>query len=408
MPGTNRADIPYSFDTADSQEMNIMTKLPLTLALATLLFAGAVLGQTFAGTWQGALKIPQAPNGELRIVVKISTTEADKLEAQFFSIDQGGQPFPATSVTASGSVLKIAVNPLNGTYEGKLSADGKTITGTWTQGMPMPLTLSRATPETAWTIPEPPPPPKMMDADAKPQFEVATIKPSDPNRPGWGITVNRSGVFTTLNTTLSDLVKFAYNVHPKQVVGTPAWFDSDKFDITAKPDKPGMPTVKQMQRMLQKMLAERFSLAFHQEKKELPAYAITVSKGGEKIKKEENAPVPIPGFGGMPQRGFNVRNATLAEFASVMQAQFMDLPVVDHTELGETRYSFVLKFTPDPTMRPFGSAGAPPQAQPPAPDPDAPPDLYGAMEQQLGLRMQKTKASVDVMVIDKIEKPSEN
>jgi uncharacterized protein (TIGR03435 family) len=89
-----------------------------------------------------------------------------------------------------------------------------------------------------------------------------------------------------------------------------------------------------------------------------------------------------------------------------MQAQFMDLPVVDQTELGDTRYTFILKFTPDPGMRPFGGAGA--AAPPPAPEADAPPDLYAAMEQQLGLRMQKARVNVPVMVIEKIEKPSAN
>src|SRR5262249_47212489 len=101
-------------------------------------------------------------------------------------------------------------------------------------------------------------------------------------------------------------------------------------------------------------------------------------------------------------------NATLGEFASVMQAQFMDLPVIDQTAFGDTRYSFVIKFTPDPGMRPFGGAAAPPEARPATPDPDAPPDLFSAMEQQLGLHMQKAKAPVDVLVIDKIEKPTSN
>src|SRR5215469_6807914 len=104
-----------------------------------------------------------------------------------------------------------------------------------------------------------------------------------------------------------------------------------------------------MKVMLQKLLADRFGVAFHSEKRELSAYAITVAKGGAKIKKEENSTIPIPGFGGPPQRGFNVRNATIAEFASVMQAQFMDQPVVDQTGLGDARYSFVLKWTPDPS-----------------------------------------------------------
>jgi uncharacterized protein (TIGR03435 family) len=376
-------------------------------ALATL-NAGALFGQTFTGTWQGALKVPEAPNGELRIVIKISTTAADKLAAQMFSIDQGAEPISANTVTANGSTLKIAVSQINGTYEGKLSADGNTIAGTWAQGTSRELTLTRATPQTAWSIPEPPPPPKMMDPNAKPEFEVATIKPSDPNRRGWGIQVNRSGMLNTLNTTLSDLIKFARDLHPNQVVGAPAWFDSDKFDISAKPDTPGIPSVKQMQLMMQKLISDRFSLAFHKDQKELSAYVITVMKGGEKFKKEENAKIPVPGFGGPPARGFNVHNATMAEFASVLQAQFLDQPVVDHTGLGDTRYTFILKFTPDPGMRPFGSAGAPPQPQPATPDPDAPPDLFSAMEQQLGLRLQKMKTPVEVMVIDKVEKPSAN
>jgi uncharacterized protein (TIGR03435 family) len=371
--------------------------------------ASALFGQTLTGTWQGALKIPQAPNGELRIVMKVSTTGKDTLKAEMYSIDQGGQAISVESVKQSGSGLKITVPAINGTYEGSLSADGTTITGTWTQGAPLPLTLVKATPATAWTIPEPLPPPKMMDVKSKPEFEVATIKPSDPQRPGWGITVNRSGMFTTLNTNLSDLIKFAYSVHPKQIIGAPSWIDSEKFDVSAKPDTPGMPSVDQMRAMLQRLLADRFSLAFHKDKKELSAYAITVAKGGQKLKKEENAPVPIPGFGGMPQRGFNVRNATIAEFAAVMQAQFMNQPVVDQTGLGDTRYNFILKWTPDPSQNTgFGAGPVPPNPQPPAPDVDAPPDLFAAMQQQLGLQMNTTKTAVDVMVIDKLQKPSEN
>ena len=385
-----------------------MKKIPWILQLA-ICSGSALFGQSFPGTWQGALKIPQAPNGELRIVLKISTTAADKLAADFFSIDQRTPAIPATSITASGSALKMTIEAINGAYEGRMSADGKTINGTWTQqGNSLPLDLARATPETAWTIPEPPPPPKMMDPKATPEFEVATIKPSDPNRPGWGITVNASGVFRTLNTSLNDLIKFAYDVHAKQVVGSPAWADSEKFDVEAKPDTRGMPSVNQMKMMLQKLLADRFSLTFHNEKKELSVYSITVLKSGAKIKKEESSNIPVPGFGGLPQRGFNARNATIAEFARVLQAQFMDMPVVDETGLGDTRYTFVVKFTPDPGMRPFGGGLPPTSAQTGATDPDAPPDLYSALELQLGLRLQKAKAPVEVMIIDKVEKPSAN
>ena len=246
------------------------------LALAVS-FGSALFAQSFSGTWQGAIKAPQAPNGELRVVLKISTTATDKLAADFYSIDQRTAAIPATSITANGSALKLAIERMNVTYEGKMSTDGNTISGTWAQlGNPTPLNLTRATPETAWAIPEPLPPPKLMDPNATPEFEVATIKPSDPKRPGWGINVDRSGVFHTLNTTLDDLIKFAYDVHPKQVIGAPGWTDSEKFDVEAKPDTPGMANMNQMKVMVRKLLAERFSLTFHSEKRELAAYAITV------------------------------------------------------------------------------------------------------------------------------------
>lgn len=83
-----------------------MKKLMLWLVALASLAGGTVFAQTMTGTWQGALKIPQAPKGELRVVIKISTTDADRLKAEMFSIDQGGQPIPATTVTQSGSTLK--------------------------------------------------------------------------------------------------------------------------------------------------------------------------------------------------------------------------------------------------------------------------------------------------------------
>jgi uncharacterized protein (TIGR03435 family) len=319
--------------------------------------ASGLFAQTFTGTWQGALNAPQAPRGELRLVVKIETTAQDTLAAQLYSIDQNPTPMKAESVRTNGQSLRITIPMINGTYEGTLNKEGNSITGTWTQGEPRPLVLTKATDATAWTIPEPPPPPKMMDPNAKPQFEVAVIKPSDPSRRGWGIGVNPSGMLNTLNTTLADLIKFGFDLHPKQVVNAPAWFDSEKFDVSAKPDAPGIPSVLQMKAMMRQLILERFGLQYHDEKREQQVYAVTVAKGGEKIRKEENAPIPVPGFGGMPQRGFNVRNATMAEFGSVLQAQFMDLPVVDQTGLGDTRYSFVLKFTPDAGMRPFWRCG---------------------------------------------------
>ena len=386
--------------------MKRLTAFVLVLAAS----AGALVAQTPTGTWQGTLRNPQAPGGGLRIVMKISTTEKDTLKADMYSIDQPSPAIPAESVKVSGSSIRIAVPAIGGNYEGTVASDGNTMTGTWTQGgpQPAPLTMVKATPTTAWTIPEPPPPPQMMDKNARPVFEVATIKLPDPNRPGWGININRSGTFLTHNTNLSDLIKFAYSVHAKQIVGAPAWADSDKFDIEGKPDKPGLPTVDQARAMVQKLLADRFGLTFHTEKKELSAYVITVAKGGSKLK-EDTSGIPGPGFGGLPARGFNVRRATMAEFASAMQSQFMEQPVVDQTGFGDTRYSFILKWTPDPTQMPgYGQQAPAPAPQAPTPDADAPPDLFSAMVQQLGLQVKNAKTPVDVIVIDKVQKPSEN
>src|SRR5580692_4755719 len=99
-----------------------MRKLTV-FVIALAASASALFAQTLTGTWQGALKIPQAPNGELRIVVKISISEADKLKADLYSIDQQTPAIPATSVSLSGSTFKMAVAALNGNFEGNVSGD---------------------------------------------------------------------------------------------------------------------------------------------------------------------------------------------------------------------------------------------------------------------------------------------
>jgi hypothetical protein len=107
-------------------------KASMLRIIALAAFSGtALLAQSLVGTWQGTLNVPQAPRGELRTVFKISTTDTDSLKAVMYSIDQGGQPISATSVTVQSSAVKIAVAGIGGTFEGKLSADGNTIAGTW-------------------------------------------------------------------------------------------------------------------------------------------------------------------------------------------------------------------------------------------------------------------------------------
>jgi uncharacterized protein (TIGR03435 family) len=365
----------------------------------------ALLAQNPTGSWQGSLPGPQG-RPPLRIVVKISRADDESLKAVLYSIDQGGQAINANSATQQGSTFKMTIVAIGGNYEGKLSADGASMTGTWTQGgAPAALNLARATPATAWAIPEPPSPPKLMPADANPAFEVATIKPSNPDTPGASMLVGRGGAntFTTTNSTLADLITFAYGIHARQVTGGPAWLESDKFDLLAKPDQAGAPNLTQLKSMIQKLLAERFQLAFHREKKELSAYIITVAKSGPKMAKVEGNRGNLPGIGGRGPGSIGVQNATMAEFADFLQSRILERPVVDQTALTD-RYDFTLTWTPDAAQTAALGTNAPP----PPSNPDAPPDLFAAVQQQLGLKIESGKAAVEVLVIDKVEKPSEN
>jgi uncharacterized protein (TIGR03435 family) len=173
-----------------------------------------------------------------------------------------------------------------------------------------------------------------MAADAKPEFEVATIKPSDPARPGKLFTVRGQEVIT-INTTLSDIITEAYDLHPRQIVGAPAWVESDKFDVNGKPDVPGQANIAQIKMMFQKLVADRFQLKFHREKRELSVYALSVGKAGVKFKKSERDPNGLPGLffrgTGGPGTALNVTNATMQEFTNLLQAAVLDKPVVDQT-----------------------------------------------------------------------------
>lgn len=377
-----------------------MTTLVKKLVWCPILLASpALFAQNIVGTWQGTLEPPQATQG-LRIVIKISRADNESLRAAFYSIDQGAQPINASAVSLQGSALKMTVAAIGGNYEGKWSGD--TISGTWSQGGPMlPLNLTRATPETAWAIPEPPPPPKPMAGD-DPTFEVATIKPSDPNRPGQSILVGRGGgnLFTTTNTPLRDLIIFAYGIHPRQLQNAPGWLETEKFDITGKPDRGGMPNDRQVRAMMQKLLAERFQLSFHREKKELPAFVMTVAKGGPKLAKDETGGL-LPGFGGRGPGSIGVRNSSMAEFAGFLQARILDRPVVDQTGLPD-KYDFTLTWRPD-QLPPQG-----PNAPPLPADLESRSDLFTAVQEQLGLKIESSRAPVEVLVIDRVEKPSEN
>jgi len=128
-----------------------MTKLMLWIIALVALSGGSLLAQSITGNWLGTLQVSE----ELRVVIKISTADEGGLKAVLYSIDQRPRGIPASAVTLQGSTVKISV--AGGTYEGKLNADGASITGTWTQegARPLPLNLKRATSAPARPIPTP-------------------------------------------------------------------------------------------------------------------------------------------------------------------------------------------------------------------------------------------------------------
>ncbi len=256
-----------------------------------------------AGDWQAMLDIPNRPS--LRVVVRVTKGDKGWSGKMFVITDQGSQSVNVSGLTLDGSAIKFSIDQMGASYQGSVSADGSSMVGTLTGGpqpQPQPWTLVRATKETAWEIPPPPAPPKLMAADANPSFDVATIKPNDSgNATMQGLNVNGRN-FTTRNSSLGDLIAFAYNVQPKQIIGGPDWMDKDRFDIAGVPDVEGVPNVNQLRTMMQKLMADRWKLTFHHDKKELSAFVLTVGKNGEKLTPNTSGG-PLPGLGFRPIPG---------------------------------------------------------------------------------------------------------
>jgi uncharacterized protein (TIGR03435 family) len=283
-----------------------------------------------------------------------------------------------------------------------------------------------------------PPAPPRQTQDAEPlQFEVASVKP---NRSGSGqvsIGIQPGGRLQALNVTLRELIRVAYQVQPFQIVGGPSWLASDRFDIQAKAEgefppaapvpggPPGVP-----QRMLQGLLRERFQLASHIETREMPTYDLVLARRdgqtGARLKASDldcaailgargrggaAAPPAPAGRGGGPVGGCGMRigpgalsgNGVSMAFLANSLSQMVQRIVSDKTGLAGN-YEFELTFTPD---GPQPGPGGPPTGAAPAPpiDPNAP-SIYTALQEQLGLRLEGSRAPVSVLVIDRVEPPT--
>jgi uncharacterized protein (TIGR03435 family) len=231
-------------------------------------------------------------------------------------------------------------------------------------------------------------------------FEVATVKPAQPE-PGRFIKMQSAHRFFAKNYTVKGLIGAAYNLNPKEISGGPSWIESEPYDIVAGTPGETRPNLDEQMSMLRKFLADRFGLAFHHEQKELPMYALTVAKGGSKLKESTGPADALPELINVvyPDRVMlPARNATVAQFASMMQRAVLDRPVVDRTGL-TGRYDFQLEWAPDESQ--FGG-------QLPVNPETTKPGLFTALQEQLGLRMEALKGPVEVLVIDRVARPAEN
>ncbi len=361
-----------------------------------------------AGVWQGTLAWAangNQPAGKLRIVVKIAKKESGGWSAVEYSIDQNPTGMNCSGVSLQGTSFKYSIPVIDGKYEGTLSADGNSIAGTWSQGVPLPLQLVRATKEAAWEIPAPPPQPKPMAADADPSFGVATIKPNTSGGTQMqGLTLNGRN-FAVRNGSLGDLISFAYGVQMKQIVDGPPWLNVDRYDIAAVPDKEGVPSADQLRSMMRKLLADRFKLTTHVVKRNLPAYVLTTDTGDGKLTPTQLSG-PLPGMGirtGATGLTLQMVNASTTDFTGFLQMLVLDRPVVDQTGI-KGRFDFKVTFTPDDSQ--FN--GHPPKLPAQAGATESSPNLFDAVQQQLGLKLTAERTAVDTIIIDHVERPSPN
>jgi uncharacterized protein (TIGR03435 family) len=157
--------------------------------------------------------------------------------------------------------------------------------------------------------------------------------------------------------------------------------------------------------MLKDLLQSRFGLPFHTEKRQISVYTISIGKNGpagiKMVKNTTNGTrIGSQGLGRVTFSG-----VTMAGFAGQLQLRVLDRPVVDQTGLTD-RYDFTLNWRPDEFQFPRATAGQ--RAAAVSTGADSLPDLFTAFQEQLGLKLNSTKALVEVVVIDKVSRPSEN
>ena len=242
-------------------------------------------------------------------------------------------------------------------------------------------------------------------------YDVATIKASDPNARGSSAGARPNGGFFSKNQPLKSAICDAYNVSFIQCVGGPAWLGSDQYDIEAKPDSATTEQLLKLswkqreplqERMMQALLADRLKLKVHFETREISIFALVVAKSGLKMHEAQPGDTYANGLkrgDGKPlgRQSFTMGNGNMTAQGILMDTLAANLAnMTGHLVENKTgltgAYDFTLQYS---------------DKDPPPPDSTAP-SIYTALEEQLGLKLESTKGPVQVLVIDHVERPSEN
>jgi uncharacterized protein (TIGR03435 family) len=235
-----------------------------------------------------------------------------------------------------------------------------------------------------------------------PSFDVASVKPSPESGPGQSININlgtaRHGEVTLQNTNVSDCVRFAYGLVSDEQVSGPDWIRSYqfRFDIDAKapPDTPR----EQLLRMMQRLLAERFHLVLHREPRPVARLDLEVAKGGPKLHASLDS--TVSGLVAYRPGQLAYNHIPLNTLAVLLSRQLKQ-PVIDNTGIAGF-FDIKLEWLPDNPPRPStGPDGAKKAAIPD--DMDLRPDIFHAVQAQLGLKLETRRTPIDVLVIDHVD-----
>ena len=228
-------------------------------------------------------------------------------------------------------------------------------------------------------------------------FEVTAIHPNQSGGVNTQISLPKGGRLIVVNASVKTLIRNAYGLLAFQFAGGPSWLDGDRFDINAQTGGAEEITPERLKPLLQNLLADRFRLRVHWETREEPVYALVADKNGPKFQTHSDASGQGTGQGS--GHGMNTRkragdaqmrgtDVPMSELASNLGNQLGRF-VTDQTGLAG-HYDFVLDWDPDQVVD------------------STKPSLFTALKEQLGLKLESRKGPVQVLVIDSVERPSEN